>query len=382
MPTQILEKTPLWTLYIDGASSNKGSGAGLILTDSDGEEITYALRFEFPASNNEAKYKALIAGLELAIKMEVHHMQVLSDSLLVTNHMKGSYEAREESMKRYLAKVTWMNPIVKYLKDGQLPDDPIDEVHFRSCGAHAGARDIAQKVVQLGYYWPTMYQDATHVVSTCRTCQEHTPILRKPQYDMTSIYSSWPFYQWGIGIVGPFPEAPGRVKFLVVAIDYFTKWVEAAPLATTTMTNILKFVWTNIVCRFGISGIINPPPRTQNEIRKVKRPVGGRIVKCAMGIRHGSKSRELTALREAKYKHQMEQYYNQKVRHRHLKVEDYVLRKNESSRQEGQKKLDPNWEGPYQVLEAKHPGTYIFADMHGKPIPRTWHASNLRKFYF
>ncbi|GJY69498.1 reverse transcriptase domain-containing protein [Tanacetum coccineum] len=52
--------------------------------------------------------------------------------------------------------------------------------------------------------------------------------------------------------------------------------------------------------------------------------------------------RELAALREAKYKHQTEQYYNQKVRHRHLKVGNYVLRKNEASRQEGQKKLDPN----------------------------------------
>ncbi|GJU56929.1 reverse transcriptase domain-containing protein [Tanacetum coccineum] len=360
-PTQIPDKTPLWTLFIDRASSSEGSGAGLILTNSDREEITYALRFEFPASNNEAEYEALIAGLELAIKMEVRHLQVFSDSLLVTKHVKGSYKAREESMKRYLTKVlhlqenferfsitqvprsrnrhadalsklasssfahltkkvlvkviqcrsteatainvinesevTWMSAIVEYLKDGKLPDDPIaarririkapqyslksgilyrkgylapwlrcigpnqaqyilQEVHFGSCGTHAEARTIAQKAARLGYYWPTMYQDATHIIITCRNCQEHAPILRKPQYDMTSIYSPWPFYKWGIDIVGHFPEAPGKVKFLVVAIDYFTKWVEAAPLATITGKNILKFVWTNIMCRFGISGII------------------------------------------------------------------------------------------------------------------------------
>ncbi|GKD72159.1 reverse transcriptase domain-containing protein [Tanacetum coccineum] len=65
----------------------------------------YALRFEFMASNNEAEYEALIAGLELAIKMEVHHMHVFSDSLLMTNHVKGTYKAREELMKRYLTKV-------------------------------------------------------------------------------------------------------------------------------------------------------------------------------------------------------------------------------------------------------------------------------------
>lgn len=66
------------------------------------------------------------------------------------------------------------------------------------------------------------------------------------------LYSPWAFYQWGIDIVGPFPKAPGRYKFLVVAVGYFTKWVEAEPLTSITGKNILKFVWNNIFCRFGI----------------------------------------------------------------------------------------------------------------------------------
>ncbi|GJZ20255.1 reverse transcriptase domain-containing protein [Tanacetum coccineum] len=94
------EKTPIWTLYIDGASSNEVSGAGIILTDPDGKEIAYALRFEFSTSNNEVTYEALIS-----VRLEVHHLQVFSDSLLVTTQVKGAYEAREGSMKRYLVKV-------------------------------------------------------------------------------------------------------------------------------------------------------------------------------------------------------------------------------------------------------------------------------------
>ncbi|GJW39173.1 reverse transcriptase domain-containing protein [Tanacetum coccineum] len=88
-------KMPVWTLYTDGASGNEGAGARLILTDPEGNEITYALRFEFLTSNNESEYEALIAGLELSIRLEVHHLQVFTDSLLVTNHVKGTYEARE-----------------------------------------------------------------------------------------------------------------------------------------------------------------------------------------------------------------------------------------------------------------------------------------------
>ncbi|GKE69322.1 reverse transcriptase domain-containing protein [Tanacetum coccineum] len=155
------EKTPIWTLYIDGASSNEVSGAGVILTDPDGKEIAYALRFEFSTSNNEVTYEALIA-----VRLEVHHLQVFSDSLLITTQVKGAYEAREGSMKHYLVKVqilkekfkifsithiprlkklmcrhfntepttinivgesdtTWMDPIIDYLRDGKLLEDPM-----------------------------------------------------------------------------------------------------------------------------------------------------------------------------------------------------------------------------------------------------------------
>ncbi|GJZ77257.1 reverse transcriptase domain-containing protein [Tanacetum coccineum] len=62
--------------------------------------------------------------------------------------------------------------------------------------------------------------------------------------------------KWGIDIAGPFPEEPGKVKFLIVAIDYFTKSIEAKPVATITGSQIKKFVWDNIVYRFGLPGEI------------------------------------------------------------------------------------------------------------------------------
>ena len=67
-----------------------------------------------------------------------------------------------------------------------------------------------------------------------------------------AIMSPWPFSQWGIDIVGPLPQGKGQVKFLLVAIDYFTKWVEAEALSMITEAKIQNFVWKNIICRFGI----------------------------------------------------------------------------------------------------------------------------------
>ena len=67
-----------------------------------------------------------------------------------------------------------------------------------------------------------------------------------------AITSPWPFSQWGIDIVNPLPQGKGQVKFLLVTIDYFTKWVEAEALSTITEAKIQSFVWKNIICRFGI----------------------------------------------------------------------------------------------------------------------------------
>ena len=73
-----------WTLFTDGSSCVDGSGAGLILTNPEGDEFTYALRFQFAASNNEAEYEALIAGLRLAAKMGVRDIKVSVDHAACT----------------------------------------------------------------------------------------------------------------------------------------------------------------------------------------------------------------------------------------------------------------------------------------------------------
>ena len=81
--------------------------------------------------------------------------------------------------------------------------------------------------------------------ATCRLAQGAPEELR-------SIHSPWPFHTWGIDILGPFPLAIRQMKFLIVAIEYFTKWVEAEPVAQITAHKVQQFVWKNIMCRFGV----------------------------------------------------------------------------------------------------------------------------------
>nr|GFD04066.1 reverse transcriptase domain-containing protein [Tanacetum cinerariifolium] len=93
------------TLFTDGLSCVDGSGAGLILTNPEGTEFTYALRFQFAASNNEAEYEALIAGLRITAQMRVQNVHVSVDSKLVANQILGAYVVKEENMIKYLEKV-------------------------------------------------------------------------------------------------------------------------------------------------------------------------------------------------------------------------------------------------------------------------------------
>ncbi|XP_071708973.1 uncharacterized protein [Rutidosis leptorrhynchoides] len=102
LPASPLE---LWELYTDGAKSSKGAGAGLILTGPHQEEHTYALRFNFKVTNNEAEYEALLAGMHIARELGIKKLQAYVDSQLVANQINGTFDANEKSMQSYLALV-------------------------------------------------------------------------------------------------------------------------------------------------------------------------------------------------------------------------------------------------------------------------------------
>ena len=97
-----------------------------------------------------------------------------------------------------------------------------------------------------------MRSDAGDYVKKCDPCQRMSPLLKTPVQDLVSISSPWPFAQWGIDIVGPFPTTLAQKRLLLVTIDYFSKWIEADAFSTIKDKDVTRFIWKNIVCRFGI----------------------------------------------------------------------------------------------------------------------------------
>ncbi|GJS73363.1 reverse transcriptase domain-containing protein [Tanacetum coccineum] len=159
---------------------------------------------------------------------------------------------------------SWMTPLLEYLTDGTLPAEvkkarsiriksrqyvvingvlyrksflkpwlrcvgPLQAEYVEGKFMKAPVACIVAKALRSGYYWMTMHKDTLSIIQKCKDCQVHRSVPKNPQQKLTPITSPWPSYKWGIDISGPFPEAQGKIK---------------------------KFVWDNIVYRFGLPGEI------------------------------------------------------------------------------------------------------------------------------
>jgi hypothetical protein len=160
--------------------------------------------------------------------------------------IQGRPSTEEGIVNSVANNTSWMSPIIHNLKEGKLPADKteahklrirashfqllggtfykmgfsrphlrclspeeanyvIREVHEGVCGNHSGARALAHKLTRAGYYWSSLLHDTTQYVKTCDKCQRFANVPRVPPEEITPITSPWPFAQWGLDIMGPFP---------------------------------------------------------------------------------------------------------------------------------------------------------------------------------
>ncbi|GJX53876.1 reverse transcriptase domain-containing protein [Tanacetum coccineum] len=116
-------------------------------------------------------------------------------------------------------------------------------------GGHYGANYTAKKVFDSGFYWPTIYRDAHDLVTRCDTCQRQGKISQRDEMPQNSIQVCEIFDVWGIDFMGPFPSSRGN-KYILVAVDYLSKWVEAKALPTNDARVVCKFL-KSLFARFG-----------------------------------------------------------------------------------------------------------------------------------
>ncbi|XP_024634522.1 uncharacterized protein [Medicago truncatula] len=127
------------------------------------------------------------------------------------------------------------------------------EIHEGSFGTHSCGHAMAKKILRAGYYWITMHADCYNHAKRCHKCQIYADKIHIPPSMLNVISSPWPFSMWGIDMIGRIePKASNGHRFILVAIDYFTKWVEAASYANVTKQVVVRFIKNNIISRYGV----------------------------------------------------------------------------------------------------------------------------------
>ncbi|XP_075649780.1 uncharacterized protein LOC142620265 [Castanea sativa] len=298
-----------------------------------------------------------------------------------------------------------MTPIISFLQDGHLPQDPkdarkikqratrftilndrlykrgyslpylkcvnedearyiLEEIHEGVCGNHVGPRSLASKVIRTGYFWPTVQTDAAQLVKNCDKCQRFGNIQRLPAEKLTTISSPWPFAQWGIDIVGPLPPGKGQAngqtevtnRTLLQMIK--TKLDDAKGAWPEELPNVLWAYRTTVRTptgetpfrlTYGTEAVI-PVEVGVTSIRREAFHDESNNQQLRVNLDCLDEVRDRASNRIAEYQKKMTEYYNRRVRLRRLHVGDLVLRKvTTATRNSTQGKLGPTWEGPYRV---------------------------------
>ncbi|GKV46622.1 hypothetical protein SLEP1_g53596 [Rubroshorea leprosula] len=402
-----------WTLYVDGASSSKGSGPGALLIGPNGYRSEHALKVNFDATNNMAEYEALLLGFQLALELKVMAIRVYSDSQLVVNQVNLICEVVDPVMMKYVALVAELkckfqkfclnkiprieneqaDSLSKFASDSFLssrsvfvevldepnfmkprmmeistdPNTPswtdsiiffftrrdieyaLREVHEGVCESHIGARTLAHKVLRYGIPNQIVVDNGTQF--NCSSFRDFCSSYGiKLQF--TSVYH---------------PESNGMVEFVNKAIlegiksrleQYKARWVDE-------LNNVLWAYRTTSRTATAVIPIeIGVPSFRVTHFDKGR---NGQLLRENLDLL--GEVREEAQLRTLVYKQKLANFYNKRVCPRTFKVGDLVLRKVGLTRFETRVgKLAPNWEGPYTVADVPHPSAYILQDTEGKQI--------------
>ncbi|KAL5539170.1 hypothetical protein UlMin_042949 [Ulmus minor] len=302
----------LWHLYVDGSSTDNCSGAGVILVSPEKVRLSCALRFRFKATNNQAEYEALLAGLRLAKEVSARHLLIYSDSQLIVNQVNSEYQAKGEKMASYLEKAkellgqfdtvtitqiprnentnadalarlatgledsllktvpleildepsidkhqqvdaisdkpTWMDPIIAYLRDGTLPQDKFEARRLR----YRSARYFLDKdkLRKRSFSSPSL---------TCLNEDQAKYVLQEVHEGVCGNHSS------------------GRaLAHKVLRQGYYWPTIQTDSLAFVQkcdkcqQQNVTNFIWKHIICRFGIPRELVSDHGTQFENERLR----------------------------------------------------------------------------------------------------------------
>ncbi|XP_050387546.1 uncharacterized protein LOC126803868 [Argentina anserina] len=279
-------------MYFDGSNTDHLSGAGVALVSPSGARHCYSFQLEWKCTNNQAEYEAVIIGLELLLDLEVTEVEVLdvvldyipreqniaanegahlatgirlADGireriLKVQRRTLPSFMARKEVKDEWLVAVIdsidvdWRQPIIQYLTD---PSAPVDKrVRYFATNYVLRGDELLRRAEDSLYlrciYGAETKRTASALHRVDRVSNAWTSPAYARRFSATNI-KPWPGRGWALDFIGEIhPNSSLQHKHILLATDFFTNWVEAIPVKTTSSEVITDFIFKYIITRYGI----------------------------------------------------------------------------------------------------------------------------------
>ncbi|KAK9058199.1 hypothetical protein SSX86_023039 [Deinandra increscens subsp. villosa] len=180
---------------------------------------------------------------------------------LITNTFPSDLtHAQREKIRKESIYYVWDEPylwkyggdqIIRRCVDMSEVPSILDFCHTQACGGNFGSKRTTSKVLESGFYWPSIFLDSYMFCKSCERCQKTGNLGSRDQMPLTPILVCEIFDVWGIDFMGPFPSSFANM-YIVLAVDYVSKWVEAKATKTNDAKIVADFVKTNIFNRFGM----------------------------------------------------------------------------------------------------------------------------------
>ncbi|GKV39170.1 hypothetical protein SLEP1_g46978 [Rubroshorea leprosula] len=302
-----------WKLIFDGSSTETMSGAGVVVISPSGLKTQMSFQLDFDYTNNQVEYEALIIGLEMLVELKVSMVEVIGDSQLVLKQLSDTcLETRTMKLMKW-------PKLLQYLKDQSTkvsrktkmqalnyvlikdvlykrghdelllrclgPDESfqmLSDVHDGICGAHHAGIKMRWLIRKHGFFWPSVLKDCIAYAKGCKSCQIHGPFQRVPASELNSIVKPWPFRGWAIDLIGKvYPPLSKGHSFIILATDYFTKWVEAKPMKKLDQSDVIKFIKEDFIHRFGLPETITTDQGTvfvSHQVEAFAKEMGFRLL--------------------------------------------------------------------------------------------------------
>ncbi|CAN6562475.1 unnamed protein product [Malus baccata var. baccata] len=178
----------------------------------------------------------------------------------IVHHLKDPSSPTSKKSRQQATKyVLWAKNLLRKTPDGLLLKclgqeesmRVMAEVHEGICGAHQAGTKMRWLLRRYGYFWPDMEKDCKSYARGCEECQRHGPLQHVPSVPLNPVVKPWPFREWAMDFIGQiYPASSKGHTFIIVATDYFTKWVEASAVKSITSAVVKNFIASKILHRY------------------------------------------------------------------------------------------------------------------------------------